>query len=185
MSAATCEKRATQPDSPGRSRPPGCADISPFRRCSSITDRCGYSHSSRLGKTKNRQQRGMAEYFNRLLGQPVAQDCRNILNCDAFLFHRIAIAQRHCVVQRGILLSGRFKINCHSNAQTFSIARVPASLSFLRFSYVVSQALEKLSFQLARSPKSVPTVRCSAGGSSELTKFRNRSEKTSGRSFQY
>ena len=45
----------------------GCAAFSPFRRCSSITDRCGYAHSSRLGKTKNRQQRGMAAYFNRLL----------------------------------------------------------------------------------------------------------------------
>ena len=67
MSAATCEERATQPGSPKRSRPPGCADFSPFRRCSSITDRCRYAHSSRLGKSKNRQQRGMAEYFNRLL----------------------------------------------------------------------------------------------------------------------
>jgi hypothetical protein len=67
MSAATCKERATQPDSPRRSRPPGCAASSPFRRCSSITDRCGCAHSSRLGKTKNRQQRGMAGYFNRLL----------------------------------------------------------------------------------------------------------------------
>ena len=32
--------------------------------------------------------------------------------------------------------------------------------------------------------KRVPTVRCSVGGSSPLTNFRNRSEKTSGRSFQ-
>src|SRR4029077_19770797 len=37
-----------------------------------------------------------------------------------------------------------------------------------------------LNTQLGWAPKSVPTVRCSAGGSSELTKFRNRSEKTSG-----
>ena len=34
------------------------------------------------------------------------------------------------------------------------------------------------------SPKRVPTVRWSIGGSSESTNFRNRSEKTSGRSFQ-
>jgi hypothetical protein len=67
MSAAICEERATQPDAPRHSRPWGCAAFSPFRRCSSITERCGYAHSSRLGKTKNRQQRGMAGYFNRLL----------------------------------------------------------------------------------------------------------------------
>ena len=70
MSVATCEERGTQPDSPKRSRPPGCAAFSPFRRCSSITDRRGYAHSSRLGKTKNRKQRGMAGYFNRLLTKP-------------------------------------------------------------------------------------------------------------------
>jgi hypothetical protein len=73
MSAATCEERATQPDSPKRSRPPGCADFSPFRRCSSITDRCGYAHSSRLGETKNRKQRDMAEYTNRLLRRVIAR----------------------------------------------------------------------------------------------------------------
>ena len=55
------------PDSPKRARPPGCATFSPLRRCSSVTDRCGYASSSRLGETKNRQQRGMAEFFNRLL----------------------------------------------------------------------------------------------------------------------
>ena len=68
MSAVTCEEQATPPDSPKRARPPGCADFSPLRRCSSVTDRRGYALSSRLGETKNRQQRGMAEYFNRLLG---------------------------------------------------------------------------------------------------------------------
>ena len=55
------------PDSPKRARPPGCATFSPLRRCSSVTDRCGFASSSRLGETKNRQQRGMAEFFNRLL----------------------------------------------------------------------------------------------------------------------
>jgi len=55
------------PDSPKRARPPGCATFSPLRRCSSVTDRCWYASSSRLGETKNRQQRGMAEFFNRLL----------------------------------------------------------------------------------------------------------------------
>src|SRR5213592_3363014 len=67
MSAATCEERATQPDNPKRPRPLGCADFSPLRRCSSVTDHSGYAPSSRLGETKNRQQRGMAGYFNRLL----------------------------------------------------------------------------------------------------------------------
>src|SRR5947208_16817201 len=67
MSAVTCEKRATPPDSPKRFRPPGCAAFSPLLRCSSVTDRCGYAPSSRLGETKNRQQRGMAEFLNRLL----------------------------------------------------------------------------------------------------------------------
>src|SRR5258708_20459819 len=67
MSAVTCEEQATPPDSPKRARPPGCADFSPLRRCSSVTDRRGYALSSRLGETKNRQQRGMAEFFNRLL----------------------------------------------------------------------------------------------------------------------
>ncbi len=68
MSKATCEELATLPDSPKRSRPPGCAAFSPLRCCSSVADRVGYAPSSRLGETKNRQQRGMAEYFNRLLG---------------------------------------------------------------------------------------------------------------------
>src|SRR5437867_7118766 len=67
MSAATCEQRATQQDNPKRPRPLGCADFSPLRRCSSVTDHGGYAPSSRLGETKNRQQRGMVEYFNRLL----------------------------------------------------------------------------------------------------------------------
>ena len=67
MSAVTCEERATSLDSPKLSRPPGCATFSPLRRCSSVTDRRGYAPSSRLGETKNRQQRGMARYFNRLL----------------------------------------------------------------------------------------------------------------------
>src|SRR5207244_10089569 len=39
-----------------------------LRRCSSVRDRFGYALSSRLGETKNRQQRGMAEYLKRLLG---------------------------------------------------------------------------------------------------------------------
>ncbi len=67
MSSATCEERATQPDNPNRPRPLGCADFSPLRRCSSVTDHSGYASSSRLGETKNRKQRGMVEYFNRLL----------------------------------------------------------------------------------------------------------------------
>src|SRR5438046_5116849 len=68
MSAVTCEEKATPPDSLKRPCPPGCAAFSPRPRCSSVTDRCEYASSSRLGETKNRQQRGMAEYFNRLLG---------------------------------------------------------------------------------------------------------------------
>jgi hypothetical protein len=67
MSAATCEERATPPDSPKRPRPRGCAPFSPLRRCSSVADCCGYVPASRLRETKNRQQRGMAEYLNRLL----------------------------------------------------------------------------------------------------------------------
>src|SRR5206468_11970352 len=67
MSAVTSEEQATPPDSRDRSRPPGCAAFSSLRRCSSVTDPCGYALSSRLGGTKNRQQRGMAEFFNRLL----------------------------------------------------------------------------------------------------------------------
>lgn len=66
MSAVTCEERATLPDSPKRARPPGCAIFSLLRRCSSVTDRCGYASSSLLGATKNRQQRGMAEFLKRL-----------------------------------------------------------------------------------------------------------------------
>jgi len=66
MSAVTCEERATLPDSPNGARPPGCAPFSPLRRCSSVTDPCGYASSSRLGETKNRQQRGMAEFLKRL-----------------------------------------------------------------------------------------------------------------------
>src|SRR5438093_7509955 len=71
MSAETCEERATLPDSPKRARPPGCAGFSPLRRCSSVIPppRDGYARSSRLGETKNRQQRGMDGYFNRLLAK--------------------------------------------------------------------------------------------------------------------
>src|SRR6266550_5621668 len=68
MFEVTCKEEATPPHSPKRPRPPGCAAFSSLRRCSSVADRCGYASSSCLGETKNRQQRGMAEYFNRLLG---------------------------------------------------------------------------------------------------------------------
>src|SRR6266700_5335742 len=68
MSAVTCEEQAKPPDSPSVLALWGCAAFSPLRRCSSVTDLCGYAPSSRLVETKNRQQRGMAEYFNRLLG---------------------------------------------------------------------------------------------------------------------
>ncbi len=68
MSAVTCEEQATRPDGPKRSRPLGCAAFSFLRRCSSVTDRRGYALSWRLGETKNRQQRGMAGYFNKFLG---------------------------------------------------------------------------------------------------------------------
>src|SRR5205814_6163577 len=73
MSAATCEEeRETLPDSPRRARPPRCAAFSPLRRSSSIIPplRDGYASSSRLVEVKNRQQRGMAGYFNRLLTKP-------------------------------------------------------------------------------------------------------------------
>ena len=63
----TCDKRATPPDSPPRSRRLGCVAFSPLQRCSSVTDHSGYAPSSRLGQAKNRKQRGMAEFFNRLL----------------------------------------------------------------------------------------------------------------------
>jgi hypothetical protein len=56
----------------------------------------------------------------------------------------------------------------------------PAILGF----YKMMQLGEAGEVYFRSSPKSVPTVRCSVGGSRELTKFRNRSEKTSGRSFQ-
>src|SRR5438445_8261395 len=65
--AAGCKERATPPHSPKRSRPPGCVAFLPLLRCSSVTDRCGYAPSSRLGEAENRKQRDMAEYFNRLL----------------------------------------------------------------------------------------------------------------------
>jgi hypothetical protein len=63
----TCDERATPPDSLQRSRRLGCAAFSSLQRCSSVTDRSRYAPSSRLGKAKNRQQRDMAEFFNRLL----------------------------------------------------------------------------------------------------------------------
>src|SRR4026207_2098315 len=66
MSAATCDERATPPSSPQPSCPPGCAAFSPLRRCSSVTDRCGYVPSLRLGETKNRMQRDMVEFFKSL-----------------------------------------------------------------------------------------------------------------------
>ena len=69
MSEVTCEEQATTPDNRKRHRPSGCAEFSLLRRCSSVTDHCGYAFSSRLGEAKNRQQRGMAEYFNRFLSK--------------------------------------------------------------------------------------------------------------------
>src|SRR5207244_7510140 len=62
------EERATLSDSPKRARPPGCAIFSPLRSCSSVIPplRDGYASSSRLAATKNRQQRGMAEFLKRL-----------------------------------------------------------------------------------------------------------------------
>ena len=45
------------------------ATFSPLQRCSSVTDHFGYAPSSRLGETKNRQQRGMARFFNSLLSE--------------------------------------------------------------------------------------------------------------------
>ena len=74
MSTATCEERITQPDSPKRSRPPG---VAPLFRLSGVARRlqtaAGHAHSSRLGKTKNRQQRGTAGYFSRLLSSDPIQ----------------------------------------------------------------------------------------------------------------
>jgi hypothetical protein len=75
MFAVTCEERATPRDSSTRSRPRGCAAFSPLRRCSSVTDLRWYAPFSRLGETKNRQQRGMVEYFNRLLRARASRRC--------------------------------------------------------------------------------------------------------------
>src|ERR1700756_2706560 len=69
MSEVTCEEQATTPDSRKRNRPSGCSDFSLLRRCSSVTDGCGYASSPRLGEARNRQQRGMAECFNRFLSK--------------------------------------------------------------------------------------------------------------------
>ena len=67
MFAATCKERATPPDTQSVLALRVAPLFSPLQRCSSVTDRLRYASSSRLGETKNRQQRGMAEYFIRLL----------------------------------------------------------------------------------------------------------------------
>src|SRR5438552_9769635 len=95
MSAVTCEEKATPPDSLKRPCPPGCAAFSPRPRCSSVTDRCEYASSSRLGETKNRQQRGMAEYFNRLLGINAVIDSPEQIVHFACADFRFRIIQRH------------------------------------------------------------------------------------------
>src|SRR5687768_7313761 len=56
--AVVCKERATPPDGPKRSRPKGCFAFWPGRRCSSVTDHCGYAPSSRLGQAKNRSNAG-------------------------------------------------------------------------------------------------------------------------------
>jgi hypothetical protein len=53
--------------------------VAPLFRLSGVARRlqtaAGYAHSSRLGKTKNRQQRGTAGYFSRRLsGDPGTKD---------------------------------------------------------------------------------------------------------------
>ena len=68
MSFATCEERATPPDGPKRSRPSGCVAFGTGRRCSLGQYRKIQPLRSRLGQHQNRQQRGVHEYFNRLLG---------------------------------------------------------------------------------------------------------------------
>ena len=69
MFEVTCEQRGTLSDSPKRPRPPDCDAFSPLPRCSSVIPlpREGYAPSSRLREAKNRQQRGVAGYFNRFL----------------------------------------------------------------------------------------------------------------------
>ena len=67
MSFATCEERATPPDGPKRSRPSGCVAFGAGLRCSLGQYRKIQPLRSRLGQHQNRQQRGVHEYFNRLL----------------------------------------------------------------------------------------------------------------------
>src|SRR5438034_10986411 len=48
------------------------------------------------------------------LRDPFAQNRRELLNRDAFLFHGIALTQRDRIAQRSIFLPQRFKIDGHT-----------------------------------------------------------------------
>src|SRR5262245_5067225 len=59
---------------------------------------------------------------------PRDKDARQVVDCNAFLFHRIAITQRDCITQRGILLPKRFKINGDSErGANFILTAIPAA----------------------------------------------------------
>src|ERR1051325_6644880 len=60
------------------------------------------------------------------LANAFVQDRRQILNRDAFLLHRIAIAQRDCVTERRISFAEGFEINGHTEWSTdFVLPAVP------------------------------------------------------------
>src|SRR5262245_53595963 len=66
---------------------------------------------------------------------PFPQDCRQILNRDTLLLHRIAIAQRNCVTQRRISFAERLEIDCHTERRTDFI--LPAVSSADRSALIV------------------------------------------------
>src|SRR5205807_7179494 len=61
-------------------------------------------------------------------GEPFVEDCRQIFNCNALLFHRIAIAQRHCIAQRRIFFPQRLEINGDPEGRTnFILTPIPTA----------------------------------------------------------
>src|SRR5947207_3105339 len=85
------------------------------------------------------------------------------------------IVQLACVTHRG----NGFSLISRGSAARFSNTLLQARAT--RWFHTTGDGLP---YDFCPRSKRFPTVRCSVGGSSALTNFRNRSEKTSGRSLQ-
>ena len=70
MSAWTCDRGATKPDSHFRNNPSGGGSFAASLCCSSVKDRCGYSPSSRRGLRQNPSPRHLQVFKTLCLDCP-------------------------------------------------------------------------------------------------------------------